>query len=105
MHNLIIINNNISEAMCWVQPLVSGTMPPPRLAHSAEVYANRMVIFGGYDGKIRMNDVFVLDFGMTPSPRSSNLAIFFHEFLFFIHFLYFILSFSFLSLLACLLLN
>lgn len=51
------------DAMCWVQPLVSGTLPPPRLAHSAEVYANRMVVFGGYDGKIRMNDVYVLDFG------------------------------------------
>jgi hypothetical protein len=47
-------------------------MPPPRLAHSAEVYANRMVIFGGYDGKIRMNDVFVLDFGNPTSKKKKK---------------------------------
>lgn len=55
--------------MYWVKPLVSGMVPPPRLAHSAEIHANKMIIFGGYDGKIRMNDVYVLDFGMCANHR------------------------------------
>lgn len=81
--------------MCWVQPLVSGTMPPPRLAHSAEVYSNRMVIFGGYDGKIRMNDVFVLDFGISFFFLSFFTFFIYHHYYFWLLFVLLLYSFRY----------
>jgi N-acetylneuraminic acid mutarotase len=37
-------------------------VPGPRAEHTAIVHANRMVVFGGYDGKKKLNDTYVFDF-------------------------------------------
>jgi len=54
--------NGIGSPIEWAQLQSPDAPPPPRDGHTA-VYSptsNRMMLFGGYDGSIRRNDVWVL---------------------------------------------
>ncbi len=66
------------ESMVWtkVQYRVSHNNDPPtgRAEHTAVVYLNRMIIFGGYDGKRKLNDTYVFDFA-TKTWSCPNLAM------------------------------
>lgn len=62
-----------TASMTWNKPEVSGARPGPRLSCASavyillyfyvisKVYGNKFWIFGGYDGKTRMNDVHCLE--------------------------------------------
>lgn len=41
----------------WTKLLVRGDIPKPRTDHTAVIYFSQMIIFAGYDGKIRYNDL------------------------------------------------
>jgi N-acetylneuraminic acid mutarotase len=69
----------------WYMPLVMGAKPCPRSGHSATLFGNRLVVFGGWDAPICFNDVHILDLslvewsqphvkGTPPSPRSWHSA-------------------------------
>ena len=81
----------------WLQVSPSGSLPPPRLSHTAvfSSKSNRMTIFGGRDGNVDgvlYNDVWTLTnadglggtpswsqvtpLGTPPVPRSSHTAVF-----------------------------
>ncbi|EPT31033.1 kelch repeat protein, putative [Toxoplasma gondii ME49] len=45
----------------WSRPNPSGTSPGPRAAHSCDVIGTKMFIFGGWNGKFALNDLFILD--------------------------------------------
>ena len=68
--------------MRWTNPSVTGKEPLPRANHSSAVVADRLFIFGGWDGKRRLNDIHVLHAptltwsapeikGTPPSPRAG----------------------------------
>jgi hypothetical protein len=71
-------NDNILqvvETMEWSEPVVSGPSPSPRSYHSACSVGKRMFIFGGYDGSVRSNELFILEESNPYSYVYSN-AIF-----------------------------
>lgn len=41
---------------------VGRLIPGARAEHTSVVYGNKMIVFGGYDGKKKLNDTFVFDF-------------------------------------------
>jgi hypothetical protein len=43
--------------------ILVGAPPAPRHCHSAVSYGDKVVSFGGTDGKNRFNDVYILDTG------------------------------------------
>jgi hypothetical protein len=52
----------------WYQPTVTcpeasegELVPGPRAAHSCNLIGNRMIVFGGWNGKKGLNDLHVLD--------------------------------------------
>ncbi|KAI0920502.1 hypothetical protein AcV5_010219 [Taiwanofungus camphoratus] len=49
----------------WTHPVFSGgaPVPPPRRAHTAVLYKNKVWIFGGGNGMEALNDVWTLDVG------------------------------------------
>ena len=49
-----------SQWIDW-EDKISGTLPPARSAHGAAVYNNCLWIFAGYDGHMRLNDMWVID--------------------------------------------
>lgn len=65
------------ERSVWskVKYRVSHNNDPPtgRAEHTAIVYLNRMFIFGGYDGKRKLNETFIFDFA-TKTWSFPNLA-------------------------------
>lgn len=48
--------------------------PVGRAEHTAIVYLNRMVVFGGYDGKRKLSDTYVFDFA-TKEWTAPNRAV------------------------------
>lgn len=54
---------------------LGAVVPGPRAEHSSVVYGNRMVVFGGYDGKKKLNDTFVFDFvgGCWIKPKNAEV--------------------------------
>lgn len=40
----------------------TNTIPVARAEHTAVTYRNHMIVFGGYDGRKKLNDTFVFDF-------------------------------------------
>eukprot|EP00164_Ancoracysta_twista_P001475 GFYU01001925.1.p1 GENE.GFYU01001925.1~~GFYU01001925.1.p1 ORF type:complete len:604 (-),score=184.61 GFYU01001925.1:301-2112(-) len=74
------------ETWTWFVPEVRGEVPSPRSAHSATVVnGNKMIVYGGIDGKQRLDDLYVLDTdtwtwqcpfttGVVPPGRSSHTA-------------------------------
>lgn len=53
-----------------------SSVPVARAEHTAITYGNRMIVFGGYDGKKKLNDTYVYDFEMKqwslPSATAYN---------------------------------
>ena len=49
-----------SQWIDW-EDKISGTLPPARSAHGAAVYNNCLWIFAGYDGHMRLNDMWAID--------------------------------------------
>lgn len=49
-----------------------SSMPVARAEHTAIVHCNRMVIFGGYDGKKKLNDTYVYDFALRKWSQPPN---------------------------------
>lgn len=70
---------NLRE-VSWTEPPTNGLMPNARVGHATALVGCRMVVFGGHDGQMCMNDVHVLVTmnwsaiqckGARPSPRLS----------------------------------
>lgn len=65
--------------------------PGPRAEHTAVTYGNAMVVFGGYDGKKKLNDTYVFDFASkdwsrvtaaelnAPSRRCKHSAVIYNK--------------------------
>lgn len=51
-----------------------GDTPVGRAEHTAIVYLNRMIVFGGYDGKRKLSDTYVFDFA-TKEWTAPNIAM------------------------------
>lgn len=49
-----------SQWINWEDKVV-GDLPPARSAHGAVIYDNRLWIFAGYDGHMRLNDMWCID--------------------------------------------
>lgn len=47
----------------WSRPSVAGACPSARCAHAADVVDTRLFVFGGWDGRTILNDLYVLDTG------------------------------------------
>jgi len=65
---------NPAEQMSWERVKAEGKHPTPRTRHSAVMYENRMIIFGGYDGHTR-NGIHVLDTGKNEHQPCVLLSI------------------------------
>lgn len=75
--------------MQWTHPECQGTLPPPCRAHTATLVDNRrLVIFGGGEGPVYYNAVYVLDLparrwtapqpvpgANIPPPRRAHTAV------------------------------
>ena len=75
----------------WYPVSVNGTVKPcKRSLHSASVYDDSVLVFGGYDGLNRVNDLYKFDLqtktwtkespggasrGVPPSPRDRHTAV------------------------------
>jgi len=53
------------DTMYWSRPKVYGDPPPSCRAHSSTLVDKRLFIFGGGDGPIYFNDLYVFDTGMS----------------------------------------
>lgn len=73
----------------WQKPAFEPRLPPPRRAHTAVLYKNRIYVFGGGNGTTALNDVWALDVsgpiermrweqietrGKGPTPRGYHTA-------------------------------
>jgi len=77
-----------SSQFIWKQPTTQGELPRPRFGHSAILYQNSMIVFGGEDNDTgeTLNDVHLLDlnswtwkkpqvWGEIPTSRSFHTAV------------------------------
>jgi len=56
------------EPKLWARIEESGQVwPTQRSEHSAVIFQGKMFVFGGFDGKKRLNDLFVFD----PTTKTS----------------------------------
>lgn len=71
--------------MTWSIPAVQGMQPPARYAHTATLMGNKLIIFGGFNGRSYLDDLNVLDTstmswyvpvvkGTPPSARYAHTA-------------------------------
>ncbi len=51
--------------MKWEKPLTSGAPPPPLDSHTAILVGSRMFIFGGWDRKTALSQLYFLDTSKT----------------------------------------
>jgi hypothetical protein len=67
--------------MAWYSPLPSNSDPPNfpnlvdlgcRAAHSCDKVGNSLYIFGGWNGKKALNDLYVLDLDKLTCPPVDN---------------------------------
>jgi Ras-related C3 botulinum toxin substrate 1 len=76
----------------WVKLEVKGTVPSRRYGHSACVWKNKMVVFGGYDNDgFTSNEIFMFDLQQhswelivsksqsTPAPRFHHTCVVVHD--------------------------
>lgn len=74
--------------MQWMHPEAQGDIPPPCRAHTATLVDRRLVVFGGGEGPVYRNDVYVLDTltrrwqqpvfpvdAPQPPPRRAHTAV------------------------------
>jgi hypothetical protein len=57
----IRVRDQRKAAMTWFRPQTTGSPPPPRAAHTANIVGQKLYIFGGNNGSIRLNDLYSLD--------------------------------------------
>lgn len=80
----------VAETMQWTHPEMQGDIPPPCRAHTATLVDRRIVVFGGGEGPVYYNDVYILDTlhrrwthvvfpdSMTiPPPRRAHTAVYY----------------------------
>jgi N-acetylneuraminic acid mutarotase len=85
--------NKSNELICfnltkknWYQPAeISGqkclNFMNGRQRHSTNTYGiNKIVIFGGFDGKSMLNDVYMIDVSALEDNVLSNQVLFYHQF-------------------------
>lgn len=71
--------------MTWSIPSVQGIQPPARYAHTGTLMGNKLIIFGGFNGRVYLDDLNVLDTstmswyvpvvkGTPPSARYAHTA-------------------------------
>lgn len=56
-----LIHSHLQETMQWSHPETIGDVPPPCRAHSATQVDRRIFIFGGGEGPVYYNHLYVLD--------------------------------------------
>jgi len=58
----------------WIEweDKITGTLPPARSAHGAAVYNNCLWIFAGYDGHMRLNDMWAIDL-LSSQPQWEQI--------------------------------
>jgi len=82
LNDLHILNIPERKWLSTEDTQVSGNVPSKRANHSSAVVGTKLCIFGGWDGKKRLNDIFVLDTdtlvwskpnvnGRLPAPRAG----------------------------------
>lgn len=49
-------------SLMWFSPALAGPAPAPRSRHTCTSVGETMMVFGGADDSIKMNDLTVLDF-------------------------------------------
>lgn len=88
MTNTFILTLFSKEKMRWIKPQIRGIVPSPRAGHTSTSFGNKIVFFGGGDGKRLFRDLFILDpdtmtfsqpiiSGSAPSARSAHTATIF----------------------------
>ncbi|KAJ9065492.1 hypothetical protein DSO57_1019080 [Entomophthora muscae] len=81
------------ERGSWATLAAPIRVPVGRCGHSANIYGNSMVVFGGFDGRRCLNDLWRYDFSAKswrplaegpdgPSPRFGHTAVLFEDQLF-----------------------
>ena len=65
------------ESLQWVKKTPAGAPPRPRAYHAAALVSREdgevcMVVFGGWDGRLTKNDVYVLE-GLGPQAKVDDL--------------------------------
>jgi hypothetical protein len=50
-----------AETLVWTMPNIKGDKPPKRRAHSACYWNDRVIIIGGGDGVLALDDVYMLN--------------------------------------------
>ncbi|KAK9692159.1 hypothetical protein RND81_09G244700 [Saponaria officinalis] len=89
MHYSDVLVLNL-ETMTWTTLVTLGKGPGPRDSHSATVWGNKIIVFGGTNGSKKVNDIHILDLGTKqwiqpmcrgtpPSPRESHTATLFGD--------------------------
>ncbi|XP_042194088.1 uncharacterized protein zgc:163014 [Callorhinchus milii] len=73
------------EHHIWYQPIVGGHRPPARCGHTATLLGKSLLLFGGYSGRVCLNDLHMLDLGLmefsqltasgAPTPRCWHAAV------------------------------
>jgi hypothetical protein len=51
-------------SMTWSIPSIQGTQPPARYAHTATLMGNKLIVFGGFNGRSYLDDLNILDTSM-----------------------------------------
>eukprot|EP01133_Synstelium_polycarpum_P008396 gene8396-9877_t len=83
-----------TDTIRWSKPAIRGVGPSPRTGHTASYLKDlrSVLVFGGYDGKRSLNDIFLLNCdtwtwtqirpqGISPSPRNGHTAVTVNRFL------------------------
>ncbi|CEL93240.1 unnamed protein product [Vitrella brassicaformis CCMP3155] len=64
-----------TSTLVWTQPEITGPMPPARAFHSASVFKNQLVVFGGAtDANLTQasNELWILDLGKSAWQQPSQ---------------------------------
>lgn len=77
-----------TETMQWTHPEVVGDIPPPCRAHTATLVDRKLIVFGGGEGPMYYNEVYILDTVMRrwvhptfpegaiiPPPRRAHTSV------------------------------
>ena len=60
-----------SQWINW-EDKITGALPPARSAHGAAVFKNKLWIFAGYDGHMRLNDMWAVDI-LSDQPQWEQI--------------------------------
>lgn len=70
----LIAVSSYSVSLIWSKPVVQGTLPSSRRAHTSVLYDCKIVVFGGGNGATALNDVHTLDVADLKNLRWRKLA-------------------------------